>query len=177
MPDIKVLDKEFTPYITEDQIQNRILEIATELNKKYEDQFPLFLGVLNGSFIFASDLFKQINVPAEISFIKLASYQGTETTGKIRQLIGLDDDITDRNVIIIEDIVDTGNTLKFLTQSLHNYQPKSLAVVSLLDKKEARTQDIHPDYVGFEIDNKFVVGYGLDYDGYGRNTRNIYQLK
>ncbi len=177
MTEIKVLDKEFTSYISEEQINKRIEELASTINVEYEGKFPLFLGVLNGSFIFASDLFKSIDIPAEISFVKLASYKGTTSSGDVKTLIGLDDSIKGREVIIIEDIVDTGNTLNFLKKEILEKEPKSVVVITLLDKKEARTQDIDPEYVGFKIENKFVVGYGLDYDGFGRNTRNIYQLK
>ncbi len=177
MSNITVLDKEFVPYITEAQINQRVQEISDQLNKDYEGKNPLFLGVLNGSFIFASDIFKLMDIPAEISFVKLASYKGTKSTGDVLTLIGLDDTIRDREVIVIEDIVDTGNTLHKLKAALQEKAPKSVAVVTLLDKKEARTYDVQADYVGFEIEDKFVVGYGLDYDGYGRNTRNIYQLK
>ncbi len=177
MTEIQILDKTFTPYIEEKQIQHRIKEIAEQINSEYEEKYPLFLGVLNGSFIFASDLFKNIDIPAEISFVKLASYKGTKSTGNVMTLIGLDDSIKDRNVIVIEDIVDTGKTLIELRHALEEKSPQSISIVTLLDKTEARQHPVDIDYSGFQIENLFVVGYGLDYDGYGRNMKDIYQLK
>ncbi len=177
MSEIQILDKTFIPYISEQEIKERTQKIAEQINIDFSDKSPLFLGVLNGSFIFASDLFKNINIPAEISFVKLASYKGTKSTGNVISLIGLDDSIKDRNVIVIEDIVDTGNTLTALYTSLEEKSPASVAVVTLLDKVEARTKPVKIDYSGFKIDDIFVVGYGLDYDGFGRNLEKIYKLK
>ena len=147
-----------------------------QINKDYSDKNPLFIAILNGSFIFASDLFKKINIPAEISFIKLASYQGTKSTGNVITAIGLETDLYDRNVIVLEDIIDTGKTLSAFLPQLEHQQPKSLKVCTLLHKKEATQYPVTIDYLGFEIPNLFVVGYGLDYNGYGRNLDQIMQI-
>ena len=137
----------------------------------------MFIAVLNGSFIFAADLFKALHIPAEICFIKLASYRGTKSTGHVITSIGLDTELFNRDVIILEDIIDTGNTLSQFLPQLEHQQPKSMKICVLLHKKEATVHPIHIDYLGFVIPDKFVVGYGLDYDGYGRNIGEIYQLQ
>lgn len=173
---ITVKDKTFVPFIGEKEIEARIAEIATQINTDYENMTPLFIGVLNGSFIFAAELFKQITTPATITFVKLASYRATESTGTIEEILGLDVDIAHRHIIILEDIVDTGLTMAALLQTLKEYQPASVAVATLLHKPEAAKNKIDLKYVGFSIENKFVVGYGLDYDGYGRNISSIYIL-
>ena len=171
-----ILDKTFVPYLTQSELQKAIKRISEEINKDYAGKNPLFIAILNGSFMFAADLFKEINIPAEISFIKLASYKGTKSTGSVVTAIGLESEIYDRDVIVIEDIIDTGKTLsEFLPQLIHQ-QAKSLKVCSLLHKKEATKYPIEIDYLGFVIPDLFVVGYGLDYNGYGRNLREIYQL-
>ncbi len=176
MSTIKVHDKEFTPYLTSKEIEEQISRMAAEINRDYVGKKPLFIAVLNGAFIFAADLFRQINVEAEIAFIKLASYKGVKSTGKVITAIGLDTDIYGREVIIVEDIVDTGKTLfQFLPQLEHQH-PASLKIASLLHKPDAMIHPIKIDYLGFTIPNKFVVGYGLDYDGLGRNIKEIYQL-
>jgi len=173
---IKVHDKEFVPYLTSGEIDKQIARVASEINRDYAGKKPLFIAILNGSFIFAADLFKQINVEAEIAFIKLASYKGVKSTGKVITSIGLDTDIYGRDVIIIEDIVDTGKTLfQFLPQLEHQH-PSSLKIASLLHKPDAMVHPIKIDYLGFTIPDKFVLGYGLDYDGLGRNIKEIYQL-
>lgn len=173
---IKVHDKEFVPYLTSGEIEKQISRVASEINRDYVGKKPLFIAILNGSFIFAADLFKQINVEAEIAFIKLASYKGVKSTGKVITSIGLDTDIYGRDVIIIEDIVDTGKTLfQFLPQLEHQH-PSSLKIASLLHKPDAMVHPIRIDYLGFTIPDKFVLGYGLDYDGLGRNIKEIYQL-
>ncbi|MEP6628726.1 MAG: hypoxanthine phosphoribosyltransferase [Ginsengibacter sp.] len=173
---IKVHDKEFVPYLTSGEIEKQISRVASEINRDYVGKKPLFIAILNGSFIFAADLFKQINVEAEIAFIKLASYKGVKSTGKVITSIGLDTDIYGRDVIIIEDIVDTGKTLfQFLPQLEHQH-PSSLKIASLLHKPDAMVHPIKIDYLGFTIPDKFVLGYGLDYDGLGRNIKEIYQL-
>jgi hypoxanthine phosphoribosyltransferase len=173
---IKVHDKEFVPYLTSGEIDKQISRVASEINRDYAGKKPLFIAILNGSFIFAADLFKQINVEAEIAFIKLASYKGVKSTGKVITSIGLDTDIYGRDVIIIEDIVDTGKTLfQFLPQLEHQH-PSSLKIASLLHKPDAMVHPIKIDYLGFTIPDKFVLGYGLDYDGLGRNIKEIYQL-
>ncbi|RYZ19357.1 MAG: hypoxanthine phosphoribosyltransferase [Chitinophagaceae bacterium] len=176
MTPIKLHDKTFDSYLSEDTIQTRIRELAAQIDRDYAGKRPLFIGILNGAFMFAADLFKNLTVEAEISFIKLASYSGTKSTGRVITAIGLDQDLIGRDVIVVEDIVDTGKTLaEFLPQLQHN-QPASLRIATLLHKPEATQFDLTLDYVGFAIPNKFVVGYGLDYDGIGRNLREIYQL-
>jgi hypoxanthine phosphoribosyltransferase len=172
----QILDKSFKPYLTQSVIGEAIERIANQINQDYSDKNPLFIAILNGSFIFASDLFKRINIPAEISFIKLASYQGTKSTGNVITAIGLETDLYDRNVIVLEDIIDTGKTLSAFLPQLEHQQPKSLKVCTLLHKKEATQFPVTIDYLGFEIPNLFVVGYGLDYNGYGRNLDQIMQI-
>jgi hypoxanthine phosphoribosyltransferase len=176
MPQITVHDKTFQTFLPEEAIQERIKELAARLNSDYEGKRVLFVAILNGSFMFASDLFKHLTIPAEICFIKLASYKGTRSTGHVITAIGLDHDLYDRDVVIIEDIVDTGKTLnQFLPQLTHQH-PASLRIVALLHKPEATQFPLTIDYTGFSIPDKFVVGYGLDYDGLGRNLKEIYQL-
>ena len=176
MANIKVHDKEFVPYITEHEIEEQIKRVAAEINKDYEGKKPLFIAILNGAFIFAADLFKRINVEAEICFIKLASYKGVKSTGKVITAIGLDVELYGRDVIIVEDIVDTGKTLSQFLPQLEHQHPASLKIASLLHKPAAMVHPIKIDYLGFTIPNKFVLGYGLDYDGLGRNIKEIYQL-
>jgi hypoxanthine phosphoribosyltransferase len=176
MPIIKVHDKSFDTYLSEEVIQNRIKEIAAEISRDYAGKRPLFIAILNGSFMFAADLFKHLSINAEICFIKLASYKGMKSSGNVVTSIGLEDDLFGKDVVIVEDIVDTGKTLhNFLPKLLHQ-QPKSLKIASLLHKPEATEYPLQLDYIGFDIPNKFVVGYGLDYDGLGRNLKEIYQL-
>jgi hypoxanthine phosphoribosyltransferase len=173
---IKVIDKKFKPYITAAEIDIRIKDMAEKINEDYKDKKPIFIAILNGSFMFASDLFKSISIEAEICFIKLASYKGTKSTGNVITSIGLDEPLQGRHVVIIEDIVDTGNTLtKFLPQ-LYNQQPTSLKIAALLHKPEALEHPLTIDYIGFSVPNKFLLGFGLDYDGLGRNLAEIYQL-
>lgn len=176
MTQIKVHDKMFDTYLPEETIQQRVKELAAIINEEHRDNRPLFIAILNGSFMFASDLFKQLTIDAEICFIKLASYKGTRSTGHVITAIGLDHDLFGRNVIIVEDIVDTGKTLNNFLPQLHHQHPSSLKIVSLLHKPQATVFPIRVDYVGFTIPDKFVVGYGLDYDGLGRNLKEIYQL-
>jgi hypoxanthine phosphoribosyltransferase len=176
MPVIEVNDKKFEPYISSAQIHERIVSLAKEINFDYQGKRPIFIAILNGSFMFASDLFKEINIDAEICFIKLASYKGTRSTGNVITSIGLDEPLQNRHVVIIEDIVDTGNTLhKFLPQ-LYNQQPASLKIAALLHKPEALQFPIVIDYLGFSVPNKFLLGFGLDFDGLGRNIAEIYKL-
>lgn len=176
MSTIRVHDKSFEPYLTAEVIKNRIREIAADLNRDYAGKRPVFIAILNGSFIFAADLFKELSVDVEVCFIKLASYKGTRSTGQVLTAIGLDTDIFGRDVVVIEDIVDTGKTLSEFLPQLHHQQPSSLKIVALLHKPEATVFPIPIDYIGFAIPNKFVVGYGLDYDGLGRNIPEIYKL-
>jgi hypoxanthine phosphoribosyltransferase len=176
MQNLRVHDKEFEPYLSAAEIAGKINQMAAAINKDYAGKKPLFVAILNGSFIFASDLFKSISIEAEICFIKLASYKGTKSSGQVVTAIGLDTDIIGRHVIILEDIVDTGKTLSFFIPQLQHQQPASLAVAALLHKPDATVYPIGIDYLGFSIPNKFVLGYGLDYDGLGRNIKEIYQL-
>ncbi|WP_207495636.1 hypoxanthine phosphoribosyltransferase [Aridibaculum aurantiacum] len=174
---IKVHDKEFVPYISQEEITYKVKELAAQLNADYAGKRPLFISVLNGSFMFSADLFKYLTIDAEICFIKLASYKGTKSTGHVITAIGLDTDITGRDIIILEDIIDTGKTINQFLPQVRNQQPSSLKVAVLLHKPEATVFPIDIDYVCFTIPNKFVLGYGLDYDGLGRNLGQLYQLK
>lgn len=173
---VNVLDKQFVPYINEEQLNARIDEMAKEISEHYNKKDPLFLGILNGAFVFASDLYKKIPIPSTITFIKLASYKGTASTGNVITAIGLEENIKDRNIIILEDIVDTGKTLSAFLPTIQNMQPASIEICALLQKPDALQHPLNVKYVGFNIPNRFVVGYGLDYDGYGRNFPMIYQL-
>ena len=176
MSPIKLHDKSFDTYLSEETIQHKVREIAQAINKDYAGKKPLFIAILNGSFMFAADLFKQLTIDAEICFIKLASYKGMKSSGHIITAIGLDQDLFDRDVIILEDIVDTGKTLHVFLPKLHHQQPRSFKIAALLHKPEATIHPLTIDYLGFRIPNKFVVGYGLDYDGLGRNLKQIYQV-
>ena len=176
MKNVKVLDKEFSIYLPEEKILSQIKKVADEINKDLAGEEPIFMGILNGSFMFASDLYKDITLDSQITFLKLASYQGTSSTGKIKRLIGINEDIKDKTVIIIEDIVDTGNTLDSIIKQLRGYEPKEILVATMLFKPEAFEKDYEVHYIALEIPNDFIVGYGLDYDGYGRNLKNIYSL-
>ena len=174
---IHVLDKEFELFISKEKIQEKITEMAAKINEDYAGKEVLFLPILNGSFFFASDLIKQIKTSTEVSFVKLASYQGVKSSGKVKVLIGLMNSLIDKNVIIIEDIVDSGRTMKQMLASLNEHKPASIRVATLLLKREALIEDIHPDYIGFEVPNKFLVGYGLDYKEKGRNYPDLYVIK
>lgn len=173
---IQVLDKVFKPYLSREDIQKQIDRIADELAQVYAGKNPVFIAVLKGSFMFASDLFKSLKFNAEICFIKLASYKGTKSSGNVVSVIGLDMALKDRHVVVLEDIVDTGRTLTHFLPELENQQPASLKICALLHKPDATVFPVDIDFTGFTIPNRFVVGYGLDYDGYGRNIPEIYQL-
>lgn len=173
---IQVNGKKFQPYIGAAEIKSRIAALAAQINLEYEGKRPLFIAILNGSFMFASDLFKEISIDAEICFIKLASYKGTRSTGNVITSIGLDEPLVNRHVVIIEDIVDTGNTLHQFLPQLHNQQPASLKIASLLHKPQALKYPIVIDFLGFSVPDKFLLGFGLDFDGLGRNLDEIYQL-
>ena len=173
---IEVHNKKFTPYISSQQISEQIAKLAADLNRDYAAKKPLFIAILNGSFMFASDLFKELTIEAEICFIKLASYKGTKSTGNVITSIGLDEPLTGRHVVIIEDIVDTGKTLHEFLPQLFNQQPATLKIAALLHKPEALRHPIKIDYLGFNVPNKFLLGYGLDFDGLGRNLKEIYRL-
>ena len=173
---VTVHDKHFTPFISEEEIAKQVNRIAQEMNKDLSQKDPIFLGILNGAFMFASDLYKQLLFPCQITFLKLASYSGTQSTGKVKQLIGINMELKDRVVVVLEDIVDTGVTLETILMQLSGFQPAEIQVATFLHKPEATIKEVKLDYVGMEIPNDFIVGYGLDYDGYGRNLKEIYQL-
>lgn len=177
MKTVQVLDKTFEPFLDAEKIQIEIRRMAVSINQDYAGKKPLFIAILNGSFMFAADLFRLISIDAEICFIKLASYKGTKSTGQVITAIGLDVDIHNRHLIILEDIVDTGKTLSQFIPQLHHQQPQSLELAVLLHKPDATVHPVPIRYLGFTIPDKFVVGYGLDYNGYGRNLPEIYRLK
>ncbi|MEO8713312.1 MAG: hypoxanthine phosphoribosyltransferase, partial [Parafilimonas sp.] len=177
MQEVRVHDKIFIPYLSQTEIETAVKELAEKISADYTGKTPLFIAILNGSFMFAAELFKWITIPAEISFIKLASYKGTTSSGHIITSIGLDTDITGKHVIILEDIIDTGKTLHQFLPQIYNQQPASLKIAALLHKPEATTHEVKLDYNCFKIPDKFVVGFGLDYDGLGRNIPALYQLK
>lgn len=166
----------FKPYIERERIDKRISELATDIKRDCQGKMPLFLCVLNGAFPFAADLFRAVDMDAEISFIRLKSYEGTGSTGVVKEVLGLTEDIKGRTVIVVEDIVDTGNTIDRLLKTLHSYEPADVKVATLLFKPESLKCDIKPDYVGFAIPQKFIIGFGLDLDGLARNLPDIYIL-
>ena len=176
MKTVKIKDKEFQLSITNDEIQTAIQRIANKINEELHDESPIFLGVLNGCFMFMSDLLKKIEIPCEVSFIKLSSYAGTSTTGSVKQILGLNNSIEGRTIVILEDIVDTGITMEHLLKSLEEYKPKCIKIATCLQKPDALQRDIKTDYVAINIPNEFIVGYGLDYDGFGRNLNEIYTI-
>ena len=176
MARIKVIDKEFETSIPENKILEAIDAVAFKMNQQLEGKNPLFVCVLNGAFMFASDLMKRINIPCEITFVKVASYSGTETSGNIKRLIGFNEKVENRTVVILEDIVDTGNTIVKLIGEVKTMNPADVQIATLLYKPEACKNPISLDYVGMEIPNEFIIGYGLDYNGQGRNLKDIYTL-
>ncbi|MEX0636679.1 MAG: hypoxanthine phosphoribosyltransferase [Ferruginibacter sp.] len=173
---ITVKDKNFVPYLTAADINEQIKRLWKEINRDYAGKKPLFIAILNGSFMFASDLFKELDCEPEICFIKLASYKGTRSTGNVITSIGLDESLKERHIVILEDIVDTGKTLSEFLPQLLDQQHASVKIVALLHKPEALQHHIDIDYLGFEVPNKFLLGYGLDYDGLARNLKEIYRL-
>ena len=173
---IQVKDKTFAISIPESEIKQQIKRVAAEITRDYAGRQPVFLAVLNGSFIFAADLLREVDLPCEISFVKLASYQGTSSTGEIREVIGLNIDITDRPVIIVEDIVDTGLTMAHMLDTLKGHNPASIDICTLLLKPTKLHVNLDVRYCCKEIPDDFVVGFGLDYDGFGRNTKDIYTI-
>jgi hypoxanthine phosphoribosyltransferase len=177
MPMIHVHDKYFVPYLSNEKIIEKVKEVAQKISEDYKGKRPLFISILNGSFMFSADLFKFLTIEAEICFIKLASYKGTKSSGQVITAIGLDTDITGRDIIILEDIIDTGKTLNQFLPQVFNQQPSSLRIAVLLHKPEATQYPVNIDYICFSIPNKFVLGYGLDYNGLGRNLGQLYQLK
>ena len=176
MDKVKILDKDFKLFISEKQIQEAVEGMARRMNKELKGQKIFLIGILNGCFIFAADLVKHLDLDCTITFLKLASYQGTSSTGKVKRLIGLNEDIKGQVVVVLEDIVDTGITLDFIQKQLRGYEPAEIKLATLLYKPNACRQDVSLDYVGIEIPDDFVVGYGLDYNGHGRNLRQIYTV-
>ena len=176
MGTIRIKDKTFKPFIAEEKILKEVSRVAGEINRDLAGEKPLFISVLNGSFMFTADLMKYLEMPCEVSFVKLASYSGTASTGKVKELVGLSDDISGRTVVIVEDIVDTGFTMKHLLETLRTYRPKEIRIATLLLKPEKLQVDLDIHYVAMRIPNDFIVGYGLDYDGLGRNYRDIYTV-
>lgn len=176
MQSIKVRDKNFSILIPEEKILERVSAVAAQISADLKDKNPLFLAVLNGSFIFAADLLRGITTPCEITFVRLASYVGTESTGKVMELIGLKEDIKGRTVVIVEDIVDSGLTMTKLLKVLKEKEPGEVRIATLLQKPECLTVPLNIDYCCFEIPNQFIIGYGLDYDGDARYLRSIYTV-
>ena len=176
MSRVKILDKTFETSIPEAVIKSKIQAVADRINRDYEDKNPLLLAVLNGAFIFASDLMRCLTIPCEISFVKLASYQGTMSTGKIKEVMGINESLSGRTVIILEDIVESGLTIRQMIDSLGTRNPASVHVCTLFFKPEKLKEDIKLDYVAFEIPNDFILGYGLDYDQQGRGLKDLYTL-
>lgn len=177
MSEIQINDKSFVPFLSAESIQKEVKALADEINRAYKGKKVTFVAILNGAFMFAADLLKAIDLDCEITFVKVSSYKGSATTGRVDELIGLNASLTDKHVIIVEDIVDTGITMDKIHKLIELQLPESLKICTLLYKKEAHQGRVIPDYVAFEIENKFVVGYGLDYDEAGRNLKEIYQVK
>lgn len=176
MSTIKLKDKSFELSIPEEKIKASIDRVANEINSDLKGEVPVFLVILNGAFMFASDILKRIDFDCEVSFVKLASYKGTESTKSIKKLIGVNEDLKDRTVVILEDIIDSGITLECMLEQLSELKPKSVKIATLLFKPKAFIKNYRIDYVGLEIPNDFIVGYGLDYDGLGRNLNDIYKI-
>jgi len=176
MSEIRVKNKKFSLFLDESEILTGINRVAENIRRDLKEKDPLFICVLNGAFMFASDLIKQLDFPCELCFIRLKSYEGTKTEGKAKEVYGLIEDIKNRHVVILEDIIDTGYTMYELMENLSKREPASLRIATMLFKPEALQLAIRPDYVAIQIPNDFVVGYGLDYEGHGRNLRNIYKI-
>jgi hypoxanthine phosphoribosyltransferase len=176
-PRVYVHGKSFVPYLDQNAIATRLQELAANIDRDYDGKNPLFLAVLNGAFMFASDLLKNIQIDCEISFVKLASYSGMQSSGQVTSLIGLSESLKDRHVVVLEDIIDTGNTMVKLLPAIEALSPASVRVCSFLLKREALLHAIEPDYVAFEVPELFFLGYGLDYDGHGRNLPALYCLE
>ncbi|MBT1686766.1 hypoxanthine phosphoribosyltransferase [Dawidia soli] len=172
---MQIKDLAFKQFINKSKIQEAVRGLAQQINTDYKEKTPVFLPILNGSFIFAADLIKQIEIPCKVSFVKVSSYAGTVSSGQLKTLIGMDASLFNQDVIVVEDIVDTGHTLQKIVEELKSLGTKSVEVVALLRKEHAREKMINVKYTGFEIENEFVVGYGLDYDGLGRNLKEIYK--
>ena len=177
MKSIKIKDKEFVPMISEAEIKERVKAVAQQISKDMEGKNPLLLAVLNGSFVFAADLMREITIPCEISFVKLASYQGTTSTGKVKEVIGINEDLSGRSIIIVEDIVESGLTMKRMIESIGTRNPESVNICTLLLKPDRLKTDLDIKYVAFSIPNDFILGYGLDYDQQARGLKDINVLK
>lgn len=173
---VTIKDKRFEKFIDFQQIAEAVNCIATEMNNDLRDKNPVFIAVLNGAFMFAGELMKAVNIPCEITFVRLASYRGMSSSNTVKEVLGLNESIENRTVVILEDIVDSGNTIVALNRELNLHNPKEIKVATLLFKPEALKQDVELDYVALEIPNDFIVGHGLDYDGYGRNLKDIYKV-
>lgn len=176
MTTVDIKDKSFSISITEEEIRAAVTRIAAKINSDLDGENPIFICVLNGAFMFASDLLKEITIDCEISFVKMASYEGTQSTENVKTLIGLNEDLKDREIIIVEDIVDTGITIETIIDQVKQYDPTDVKIATLLFKPEAYRKDIFIDYVALEVPDDFLIGYGLDYNGLGRNLRDIYTL-
>ncbi len=176
MDKIRIVDKEFRLLVSSDKIQESINRLADQMNKDLKGRNVFFLGILNGAFMFVSDLIRRIDLECQISFLKLATYEGSSSSGSIKRLIGLDEDISGKTVVILEDIIDTGFTIDSILKQLKGYGPRDIRIAALLFKPDSFDRDSRPDYIGIEIPNDFVAGYGLDYKGYGRNLKDIYVM-
>jgi hypoxanthine phosphoribosyltransferase len=173
---VQVYDKTFELFIPEAKIQQAIDELAKQMNKDLQGKDVIFMGILNGAFIFAADLYRRITIPSIITFVKVASYAGTSSTGKVERLIGVNENVENMTVVILEDIIDTGITMEYIIKQLKGYEPKEILIATMFFKKEAFKKNYPIHYIGMEIPNRFIVGYGLDYNGYGRNLRDVYVL-
>jgi hypoxanthine phosphoribosyltransferase len=176
MDTVKIKDKSFRVSIPEAEIKERVKALAEQMSKDLEGKNPIFLGVLNGSFIFAADLMREMTIPCEISFVKLASYQGTTSTGKVQEVLGINENLSGRTVVIVEDIVESGQTMKQMIESLGTRNPESVRICTLFFKPEKLKEELNLDYVAFSIPDDFIVGYGLDYDGLGRELKDVYTI-
>lgn len=177
MDTIKIKDKEFQLFISQQEIESAIDKIAVKISEDLAGKDPLFVCVLNGSFMFASELMKRVHIPSEVTFVKVSSYQGAQSTGVVKEVLGLQEDIKGRTIVIVEDIIDTGYTMEMMLKQLSEKEPAEIKVSTLLLKPKALKVDLQIDYAAMEIPSDFIVGYGLDYDGYGRNYPNIYKIK
>ncbi len=173
---ITVKDKQFKPYLPYGQIQERIIALGKAINDDYQGKEPIFVGILNGAFMFAADLYKEVTLPSEITFMKVKSYVKDQSSGKVSSVLGLDIDVENRDIIIVEDIVDTGLTMQHLLSDLSRKKPASIQIATLFLKSTALKVPLNLKYVGFDIPELFIVGFGLDYDGYGRNLKDVYQI-
>ena len=176
MQKVKIWEKEFAVSIPKKEIQKRIAELEKQITEDYKGQHPVFLVVLKGAFLFAADLLREVNLDCEITFIRIGSYEGTQSTGVIRSILGLSEKVHDKHLVVIEDIVDTGNTVMHLIEELKKSNPFDIRVATMLLKPAALKHNLQVDYIGFAVPNDFLVGYGLDYDGLGRNLDEIYKL-